>query len=154
VQSYQADILEFLTGSRNQLTIICAPERYSQLTDEQVVTELKRILLAGQLNIVRVVLCEPKPEPAALTALVNLAKRLPSKLLIRCLQTHGAQHSGQVTLTSGRRQLIMEGGDVTNEAQLSHRQLSPQQAEIEHDSFTRLWEHEAAENPYFRNIAL
>lgn len=153
-ENYQREIAEFLTSARNQLTIVCAQERYSELTGESVIAELKRLLLAGQLTMTRVILCEPKPDPAALTAVVNLAKRLPSKLLIRCLQTHSAQYSGQATLTSGRRQLIIEGGKVTNQAHLSHRHLSPQQAEIEHDSFTRLWEHEAAENPYFRSLAI
>lgn len=144
--------LRFLEQSSRDLLLKCPIQMASWIASESRLEALKQALLSGRVQQIFVLLDEKEPDLARISGIVQLARRLPSRIQLRCVNLQASAFTEASLINNTRFLYAKYRLSDESPQQCGLRQLSAQQELIERESFFRVWDHQTWSNPYLREL--
>ena len=152
--SATASLIKTIANSRRELYIQCPAQLGLWLSTTEITEALKQSIVRGSTSQIQILLDEKDPDYRRLMPILDLAKRLSSKVSVRCC-TEQADPFSEFYLLNNKTLWRAPVSDNKSEPEhFSSLNLSPQQRDLKHESFLRRWEHLTWDNPNLRQIYL
>lgn len=154
IEAVEAQFIETLHQPARDIFIQCPTPTAPWLASDSRLEALKGSLLKNQTERILIIFDTPNPELSPLRGLLNLRRRLSSRLQLRCILTdcdpftHLSLLVGQSLWRSNLISplaLLTDGNKTV---------LSQQQTNLHREQFWRIWDHQTWDNPNLREVAL
>ncbi len=128
---------------------LCPTSTFKHLYSVTFLTALKQTVLDHSDTQLHFVLASYDPSLGYAKPFIELARRLPSKIHLKCLSTTYREFETLKAVNARRCLEFTVGADHTYAC---IKQISPVQRELEQDEINRIWESHAFEHPDFRQL--
>lgn len=152
IEQFEQHFDELLSSSNSDVFILCPKGSLPWLCAENNLSSLRRRLIGQSSVAVQLLIDEKQPELAQIAPLLHLARKLPSKLLIRCINDDSVQFDQLVMFDRAQKLAVGVDNKEAGPEYCELTRLHPNKAQIERDAFSQIWEHQTWNNPYLREI--
>lgn len=142
---------EFTRDCIGRVYFLCSHASLPYLCDKEYLDVLKQSIFNHSDTQFHFVWSGYDPSLSLTKPFIELSRRLPSKIHLRCLKSNHKEFE-QLKAIYARNRLQFE--TESNHGLASIRKLSPVQRELEQDEINRIWENHAFEHPDFRQLNL
>ena len=143
-----------LSNSSRDLYICCPVCLAPWLASPQIVSALKQAFVNGRARHLAIIFDEKDPDCRRFSSILELSKRLSSKVSLRCSSDQGVVFEQLSVLNNHTLWRAPVPNSKTEPEQYFLEKLSDQQRQIKHEEFLRLWDHQTWDNPNLREIFL
>ena len=154
VEAFETGFEQLLEHSRTDIFLYCSILTANWIARERCFTALKKRLIENSTTHIRVLIDERHPDLSELADLLALARRLPSRLTLRCVNDENV-HFNQFKMLDRAHYLTAKTDDKEGLPEaVNYNRLHPNKEQTERASFFLIWDHQTWDNPYLREIPL
>ncbi len=150
-QDCEASLLNCLEQSRAELMITCSTALLRLVSSHQFLEALKTKLLTNTDSEVKIVIGSYDSGATLIRSLIDLSRRLPSKLKLKCLNTDQNDFSALIiTNAQNSVEIHLDGEQLTG----IQTRLSNAKKELLREEFYRIWDARSFTHPDFKELNL
>ncbi|GAB2197755.1 GNAT family N-acetyltransferase [Sessilibacter sp. MAH4] len=150
-QDSEAALLNCLEQSRAELMITCSTALLRLVSSHQFLEALKTKLLTNTDSEVKIVIGSYDSGATLIRSLIDLSRRLPSKLKLKCLNTDQNDFSALIiTNAQNSVEIHLDGEQLTG----IQTRLSNAKKELLREEFYRIWDARSFAHPDFKELNL
>lgn len=150
-QDCEASLLNCLEQSRAELMITCSTALLRLVSSHQFLEALKTKLLTNTDSEVKIVIGSYDSGATLIRSLIDLSRRLPSKLKLKCLNTDQNDFSALIiTNAQNSVEIHLDGEQLTG----IQTRLSNAKKELLREEFYRIWDARSFAHPDFKELNL